>query len=141
MAVSGTIKYDAKSGSGAPANQTHYSDTASTLSVLAPYRKGYYFKGWSLSRAAMEPEYASGASYTNADITEGQVITFYAVYGRGRKCEVSVPSGQAVDSIYVNVPNGQAFDGLYCTVNNQVLSSSEGDALTDSDGNVLMVWE
>ena len=75
-----TISYDANGGADAPVSQTHLYNSTSTLSQGIPTRHGYNFLGWSTSSTATSATYAAGASYTNDDFEDGDVVTLYAVW-------------------------------------------------------------
>ena len=70
-----TVSYNANGGTGAPAAQTKYQNTALTLSSTKPTRSGYTFVGWSTSSTATSAMYAAGGSYT-----ANSSATLYAVW-------------------------------------------------------------
>ena len=73
--VSGTVKYNANGGSGAPSSQKKYFNQALTLSSTKPTRSGYAFKGWGTSSSDTTPNYYAGSSYTSE-----KGITLYAIW-------------------------------------------------------------
>lgn len=74
-ALAYTVSYDANGGTGVPAAQTKYHNTALTLSYTTPTRQGYTFLGWSASNTAANPSYAAGGVFSQNANT-----TLYAVW-------------------------------------------------------------
>lgn len=69
------VKYDANSGSAAPATQSKKYGETVVLSEEIPTRNGYVFEGWATSADAINPEYKAGSLYVlNED------VTLYAVW-------------------------------------------------------------
>lgn len=73
------ITYNANGGSGAPAAQTYNyaSSGTTTLSSTRPSRKGYDFKGWSLSSTATSASYSAGQGW---NLNNKGNYTLYAVW-------------------------------------------------------------
>ena len=70
-----TITYNANGGTGAPAADSAFHGTATTLSSTKPTRSGYTFLGWSTSSTATSATYSAGGSITITANT-----TLYAVW-------------------------------------------------------------
>ncbi len=73
---SGTITYDANSGTGSIAPQDIYYNASETLLPNTFTRTNYIFSGWALSSAASSADYNDESSY---HMTDGNV-TLYAVW-------------------------------------------------------------
>ena len=87
-----SLNYDANGGSGAPAAQTHTTNTASetsytfTIPKNVPTRKGYTFQGWSFEKNGTA-SYQPGQTCTLTRPKDGAIAsTLYAVW------EEAVPS-------------------------------------------------
>ena len=87
-----SLNYDANGGSGAPAAQTHTTNTASetsytfTIPKNVPTRKGYTFQGWSFEKNGTA-SYQPGETCTLTRPKDGAIAsTLYAVW------EEAVPS-------------------------------------------------
>lgn len=70
-----TVSYNANGGSGAPAAQTKYANSALALSTAVPTREGHRFLGWAESATAQAATRQPGQSYT-----ENRAVTLYAVW-------------------------------------------------------------
>lgn len=70
-----TLSYNANGGSGAPASQTLYYNTAGTVRSATPTRSGYAFQRWASTSAGGTPTYNPNSSIT---ITSNK--TLYAVW-------------------------------------------------------------
>ena len=81
-----SLNYDANGGSGAPAAQTHTTNTASetsytfTIPQTVPTRKGYTFQGWSFEKNGTA-SYQPGQTCTLTRPKDGAITsTLYAVW-------------------------------------------------------------
>ena len=82
-AISYTVVYDANGGAGTMADSAFtYDDPLTPLRSVAFSRLGYLFYGWStLPEGPME--YAGGEEVQNLCITDGAVLTLYALWRDG----------------------------------------------------------
>ena len=76
------IKYDANGGTGTMANQEFEYDEYKQLSKNTFEKTGYVFVGWATTPDASHFEYEDEYPVTNLSTTDGEVITFYAVWQR-----------------------------------------------------------
>lgn len=67
--VSYTITYNANGGTGAPNSQTKWKDQSLVLSSTKPVKKGYTFKGWSLTQNGSKYYDAGGTCGKNENLT------------------------------------------------------------------------
>ena len=74
------IKYNPNEGTGTMENSTHIYGTTSTLTKNVFTRKGYSFKGWSISASSTTVTYADQANVTKATSTADGVYNLYAVW-------------------------------------------------------------
>lgn len=70
-----TLRYDANTGSGAPAAQTKYHGHELKLSTIEPTKTGYDFMGWAETSTETTAKYQVGGTYT-----KNEDITLYAVW-------------------------------------------------------------
>ena len=73
-AASGSLVYDANSGSGAPSTQTGTQGATATVYATVPTRSGFTFAGWNTASNGTGTAYLAGATYT---FTSG-AVTIYA---------------------------------------------------------------
>jgi uncharacterized repeat protein (TIGR02543 family) len=73
-----TVSYNANGGSGAPSSQTKWYGQNLTIHSTIPYRTGYTFKGWALTKADAD----AGTWYYTAGSSCGknENLTLYAVW-------------------------------------------------------------
>jgi uncharacterized repeat protein (TIGR02543 family) len=72
-AASGSLVYDANSGSGAPSTQTGTQGATATVSATVPTRSGFTFTGWNTAADGTGTAYLGGATYT---FTSGSVTVY-----------------------------------------------------------------
>ena len=145
-----TVSYNAKGGSGAPAQQIKKRGVDLSLSGTKPVRQGYGFLGWAASADAAEAEYQPGQAYTaEADVTLYAVwrkictVTYDANGGEGASEPQSVMEGVAF-----NLPNdepaleGHVFLGWAVDKNALTAQYGPGDEFTtEADVTLYAVWQ
>lgn len=101
------VKYDANTGTGAPAAQTKTYGVDLKLSTTKPTKTNYNFLGWGTSAASTTVAYQPGGTYT-----KNSSLTLYAIWSLAY-------TKPRITNISINRSNSSALavdDGTYATV-------------------------
>lgn len=95
-----SVKYNANSGTGAPASQSVKHNKGLTLSSAVPTRTGCSFRGWATASGSNEVKYAPGGTYkTNKN------VTLYAVWEKAADIPTNLISYDTTANITIkNAP-------------------------------------